>query len=603
MFTNMGNENIIFPADSGVINVKSPPYNAKGDGVTDDTAALQRVLDDNVSQRKIIYLPNSTYLVSNTLRWKPGKRLMLQGQSQAKTVIRLKDQTLGFTDPTQHKPVILVFGGEKTAQAFYNFIANLSIDVGRSNPGAVGINFINNNIGGIRDVTIRSSDPQRLGARGLLLTRPFPGPGLIKNLTIEGFDQGVRVSSPDYSMVFENLTLRHQRQAGLVNQDNVLAIHQLSSENSVPALLNMPGNGKWGMITLIAGRLLGGNPTQPAIDNGSGEVYLRDVQTRGYRSVLSDAGKMYPATTIAEYTSHPIVTLFTNSSKRLPIVAAPEVSWPPLNDWVSVTRYGARPNDAEDDSDAIQAAIDAGKSTVYFPQGSYRISKTILVRGHVSRVIGMWSIIDIQEPLKSADRPVWRVEKNRVPVVVIERFQSSYFSGVTKFTAIEHASPSQLVIRNSGLGGQAYRNQKGAGSLFIEDVSGAPWIFNHQQVWARQLNPEFVGTKIINRGSNLWILGLKTEETGTVVTTESRGTTEIWGGLLYPIDKVPPDQPAFVTQQSTLRVSIAETAYSPDARYRTLIQATKGNLTRTLQDHPFPRRTTHGRLVPLMSTA
>ena len=49
---------------NSVINVKAPPYNAKGDGVTDDTAAIQAVLDAmKAGLAKRAFFPAGTYLV------------------------------------------------------------------------------------------------------------------------------------------------------------------------------------------------------------------------------------------------------------------------------------------------------------------------------------------------------------------------------------------------------------------------------------------------------------------------------------------------------------------------------------------------------------
>jgi hypothetical protein len=62
-------DNIVFPDDAGVIDVTRPPYNARGDGRTDDTAAIQKALTDNALENRIIYLPNGTYRISNTLRF------------------------------------------------------------------------------------------------------------------------------------------------------------------------------------------------------------------------------------------------------------------------------------------------------------------------------------------------------------------------------------------------------------------------------------------------------------------------------------------------------------------------------------------------------
>jgi hypothetical protein len=82
-----------FPADAGIVDVTWPPYSAKGDGKTDDTKAIQQALDDHPAGGAIIYLPNGTYLVSDTLRWPQGprggleqKNTILQGQSRDKAV-------------------------------------------------------------------------------------------------------------------------------------------------------------------------------------------------------------------------------------------------------------------------------------------------------------------------------------------------------------------------------------------------------------------------------------------------------------------------------------------------------------------------------------
>ena len=48
--------NAIFPADAGVVDVTRPPYDAKGDGKTDATKAIQKALDDHPNSNRIIYL-------------------------------------------------------------------------------------------------------------------------------------------------------------------------------------------------------------------------------------------------------------------------------------------------------------------------------------------------------------------------------------------------------------------------------------------------------------------------------------------------------------------------------------------------------------------
>ncbi|HWI55982.1 MAG TPA: glycosyl hydrolase family 28-related protein, partial [Bacillota bacterium] len=84
-------QEVQFPADAGIIDVTAAPYGAKGDGVTDDTQAIQKAITDNM-RGAILYFPNGTYLVSSTLKWskKNSKgeecwgNFTVQGQSAAR---------------------------------------------------------------------------------------------------------------------------------------------------------------------------------------------------------------------------------------------------------------------------------------------------------------------------------------------------------------------------------------------------------------------------------------------------------------------------------------------------------------------------------------
>ena len=57
------------PLCAGFLNASAPPYSACGDGITDDTAAIQAALDDGYRHRMAVILPaGKTFLISKQLR-------------------------------------------------------------------------------------------------------------------------------------------------------------------------------------------------------------------------------------------------------------------------------------------------------------------------------------------------------------------------------------------------------------------------------------------------------------------------------------------------------------------------------------------------------
>lgn len=63
----------------GAANVKDARSGAKGDGHTDDTAALQRAIDES----EIVFLPRGCYLLTRTLELKPRTKLIGAGQTMS----------------------------------------------------------------------------------------------------------------------------------------------------------------------------------------------------------------------------------------------------------------------------------------------------------------------------------------------------------------------------------------------------------------------------------------------------------------------------------------------------------------------------------------
>lgn len=599
-------ENITFPADAGVINVKTQ-FGAKGDGVTDDTAAIQAALNAYPNGGRIIYLPNGTYLVSNTLSWPAGtpgtgneyKNTILQGQSQQGTIVKLKDNASGYTNASTPKSVI--YTGPSPAQRFRNSIRNLTVDTGLGNAGAIGIQFNASNQGTLREVTIRSRDRQGINGLDLSFMDEI-GPLLVKNVTVDGFQYGVRTGFNVNSMTFENITLRNQSVYGFLNAGQVVNIRGLNSTNSVTGVYNAGGR-----MTLIDSTLTGtsGAANRPAIESVfPNDLLARNITTSGYQAAIRNANTTQVGLNITEFVGGGVTSLFPSPQQtlNLPIKETPDVPWddPITTPWANVVSYGAIPNDGQDDSAAIQRAIDnSGATTVYFPNGTYNLHSTVLVRNNVRRVIGTEAgIIVGSRSNPDQSYPGFRLVEGSSPVVVFERLWGGYFANPT----FENASSRTIVIRHSL---DVSGNMTGSGDVFLEDVVSNPisnWTFNKQNIWARQFNVENQGTHIINNGGNLWILGLKTERGGTLIDTRAGGKTELLGGFAYTTTAAPDGEqndPMFINDESSISISMGEINYVDEFEYTTYVRETRNGETRNLYRSGLPDYISGGKAIPL----
>jgi len=577
-------EDIRFPKDSGVVDVTQAPYFTKGDGKTDCTASLQKALNEHTGRGRTLYFPRGTYLISSTLKLPlqnpQGEtnwgHTHLQGQSRGGTVIRLKDST--FTDPS-HPSALIDSGPHGSADWFHNSVRNLTLDVGRNNPGAIGLRFFSNNTGCVREVTIRSADGQ--GVIGLdLAFNDMNGPLLVKDVMVKGFNIGVACGHTVNSQTFSDIRLEGQRQVGFRNNGQFLAIENLQSRNAVPALDNRSG-----LIALVGARLvaMGSGPRTPAIRN-TADLYARNIWTSGYRTAIEGTGgqqKHIAGPHVKEFVSGPIIRLFPSPPRalHLPIQQTPTILWDDPSNWTSPLRYGARLDDESDAAPAIQAAIDSGATTLYFPKGTYRIGHPVIVRGRIRRIIGCESTFVPISPLLERKDPLFRVEKGSAPTILLERMTTSFDGG--PFYFVEHASPRTLIMKDIAInfqGADSFHNRTGAGPAFIENVVGGRFYFTHQSVWARQLNQESEGLHIANESGRFWVLGLKTERGGTLIHTSVGGQTEVLGGLCYTTTagKL---APMFINANSSVSVTLGERHYGSDP-YTTILSETRGSETK-----------------------
>jgi len=113
------------PPASEWVNVHT--LGVKGDGATDDTAALQRALEAH----RVLYFPSGHYVVRDTLTLKPDSVLI--GLHPTLTQIDLLDETPGYQGVGAPRPVILAPSGGT------NILSGIGIFTGGINPRAVAV--------------------------------------------------------------------------------------------------------------------------------------------------------------------------------------------------------------------------------------------------------------------------------------------------------------------------------------------------------------------------------------------------------------------------------------------------------------------------------
>ena len=551
-------------------------YGAEGNGISDDTEAIQAALADGRSNAsseyngvpKGLYFPPGIYLVRDTLAWN-GCCVTLQGAGPYASIIRLAPSSDGYGSTASAKPMLLTPAG---ISSFRQNIWDLGFSIGAGNPGAVAIDYVSNNNGSIHDVSIVSEDGQ--GIAGISLTRHYPGPLMIKNVLIHGFQMGITTAAYEYGATIESLTLEDQTVAGINDLQQTITVRGLKSTNTVPAIIN-----SYGFAIVLGAQLTGGSGATQAIQS-NGNLYLREISSTGYGATLHDTSggaTKNIAGTISEYIVGSPVTLDTTglpTSLNLPISETPTFQDANLANWKAFVPnyYG--------DTSGLQATLNQGSSTVYFPFGPYLAynEARVNVPDTVDRIVGFSSVVNVSPAGTNGGGIRFVVNSNSTQPLIIEQFGYG--------VKVEHHGTRPVVIKD---GLYSYSSYPGAGNLFLEDVEiNQIALQAGQSVWARQFDNEYTGTKITNSG-NLWVLGLKTESPGIVINTTAGGQTEVLGNLIYPAHLMPTDATAFVSTGARTSYIYSESVYSPSYGYAVQVRQTTNGNVQELQSNPNKR--------------
>lgn len=326
-----------------VFDVTDARFGAVPDDGMDDTKAIQAAIDAAAAheksekgryyQQQVIYLPEGTYEISDTLacvmnngnpahigRFEiPGSEgfQWIQGDGVGKSILRLRSaREVGmFGSEENPKPVLQTsrysYDRKQSGNSkFQLWVTDLSIVVPEDQPYAVGLSYAVANMGAVKRVHIQAEGDG--GHTGLALVQNNNGPGMIENVRVDGFKAGLDINDPcGVCFYLKNIQLVNQKPngVGMVLSDKVIGVENLlvqQQHNSVTGVVLCATrseslyDGVMAFLTLIDPKFHytgAGKAVAPAIQIEQGHLYMRGADFAGYgKQAINDHGRLRSAT-------------------------------------------------------------------------------------------------------------------------------------------------------------------------------------------------------------------------------------------------------------------------------------------------------------------
>jgi hypothetical protein len=407
--------------DRAAVYLTAAKFDVHGDGVADDSAALQKAIDQvqETTRQGVVFLPEGRYRISRTIYVWPGVRLI--GYGAQRPVIVLGANTPGFQEGIAY--MMFFVGGrpgfndgrrragvesrrpqgpfpgtvppaadvmDASPGTFYSAISNVDFEIGEGNPGAVGIRFhaaqhcfmahmdfhIGSGFAAMKDVGNEAEDLHFYGGRfGIVTQKPSPG----------------------WQFTLLDSSFEGQREAAIQEHEAGLTLVRDQFRDVPTAVSIDPGYAE--ELWMQGVRLE--NVSGPAIvisneKNERTEIHAQELVCHKVPTLVHfrESGKDVAGPSenfVVHDFSHglrvemggsaEIATVFKSERlEQLPTQLPPVIrALPESSTWVNLKALGAKGDGVSDDTDAIEAAI-RDHATIYVPSGRYLVSRTILLK-------------------------------------------------------------------------------------------------------------------------------------------------------------------------------------------------------------------------------
>ncbi|MBN2243940.1 MAG: SMP-30/gluconolactonase/LRE family protein [Acidobacteria bacterium] len=406
--------------DPGAVYLESPGFDVRGDGVADDSAAIQAAIDKAAGSlwEGIVFVPSGRYRLTRTVYVWAGVRVY--GYGPTRPVFVLGDSTPGYQ---RDIGLMVMFAGFRPRPAgegpgrgfpgpfrvpfpppgtvppndtigdagpgtFYSAMSNIDFEIGEGNPAAVAVraHFA-------QHCFLRHMD-FHVGSGLAALTEVG---NEAEDLRFYGGDYGILTGKPSAAWQFTlvDSVFEGQRKAAIREHEAGLTLIRGTFRN-VPTAVEIDPEYydqlwiKDCRFENISGpALVIGSENSPLVEVGVENAVLRDAPVlarfRQSGKEVAGRGKQYR---VRDFNYGLIVPGLgmTGSIGMIyraePLDAMPETPppairpLPPVGEWVNVRTLGAAGDGKTDDTGAIQKAILRHRA-LYFPSGRYIIRDTL----------------------------------------------------------------------------------------------------------------------------------------------------------------------------------------------------------------------------------
>ncbi|RYG23381.1 gluconolaconase [bacterium] len=387
---------------------------AKGDGVADDSDAIQKAIDA-VPGQGILFVPEGRYRLTKTITVWPGVRVI--GYGPRRPTFLLADNTPGYAETeklmvffagrrgTAEQPAIPAgtrggdFGlpNEANPGTFYSAMSNIDLEVGVGNPSAVGVRGryaqhcylahmdfrLRSGLAGVHDIGNEADDLRFFGGEYGIITRT-PSPGWQFTLMDSHFEgqskaailtrvTGLTLVRPSFRNVPTAVEVDADHSEQLWIEDGRMEdvsgpALMVSREKSLRTQINVENVACRNVPTFALFRESGTRLPSPlrgrrAGGEGQSSYIVRSLSHGLHYKDLATAPK--------------VETRFDAKPTLLP-EPKPGVAFP-SEGWANLKTLGAKGDGRADDTEVLRKSI-AEHRVIYLPQGRYRVTDTILLR-------------------------------------------------------------------------------------------------------------------------------------------------------------------------------------------------------------------------------